>query len=290
MAGNRAKIFKFQNLKILRYSDEEILANIRVGGSVNFSLSPELAEQMAGPSFFTVETEVSTVGTEATLNIGEYSSDVLEALMGAATTEKTITSGLLENPRNVKGTGLFASGGGGIVSAALNSDTTKIRSGYYRIKSKDGAAEIEVYALSSPELPASAYENFRTGLVKTLTMADAEALDTTVGVTLTCASTFAADNISEDDAFVFRVYAPGADAYQADIGQAGMVIPKVKIITTSRTMSDDRWLEVLWHNCIFPGLNFNFADEFSANEITGKIIFDDQTQKLGEVFYRSKNA
>ena len=290
MAGNRAKIFKFQNLKILRYSDQEILANVRVGGSVNFSLSPELAEQMAGPSFFTVETEVSTIGTEATLNIGEYSSDVLEALMGAKTTVKEAASGHLETPTNVKGSALFLADGGGIISAALNSDTSKIRSGLYRVKSIDGGASIGVFALSAPELPASAYENFRTGLVKTLTMADGAELDTTVGVNLTCAGTFAADNINEDDAFTFRVYAPAADAYQADIGQAGLVIPKVKIITTSRTMSDDRWFEVLWHNCIFPGLNFNFADEFSANEITGKIIFDEQTQKLGEVFYRSKNA
>ena len=159
------------------------------------------------------------------------------------------------------------------------------------MKIPDGAMNtIEIYALSAPELPASAYENYRTALVKTLTLADGVDLDTGVGVNLTCASTVSLSAVNDDDAFTFRVYAPAADAYEADIGQAGLVIPKVKIITTSRVMSDDRWFEVLWHNCIFPGLNFNFADEFSANEITGKIIFDETTQKLGEAFYRSRNV
>ena len=118
-------------------------------------------------------------------------------------------------------------------------------------------------------------------------LADGAALDTGVGVNLTCAGTVDASEINADDAFTFRVYSPSTDAFEADLGQAGMVIPKVKIITTSRTMSDGRWMEVLWHNCIFPGMNFNFADEFSANEITGKIVFDEVTNKLGEVFFKN---
>lgn len=285
----REKIFKFQNLKILRYSDYKELANIRTAASVSFNLNPELAEQMTGPSLFPIETEVSTVGTEASINIGEYSREVMSVLMGADSTVQEATSGHLATPTNVKGTGLFLASGGGIISATLDSDTSKIRSGLYRVSIPDGSANnIEVHALSSPELAASEYEDFSKSLVKKLEMADGKALETGIGVTLTCAGTVALDNISSDDAFIFRVYSPSVEAFESKIGQTGLQIPKVKIITTSRRLSDGRWFEVLWHNCIFPGLNFNFADEFSANEVTGKIIFDETTGRLGEAYFRRK--
>ena len=284
MTVRNAKIFKFQNLQLLNYDDLEPIADIRAAGSVTYGLSPELAEQMTGPSLFTIETEVATIGTEVSLNIGEYGSDVLKALMGAQEQVKDVSSGLVDEVENVKGTGLFKADGDGVTATVLSADDSTHRSGLYRVKLIDKAMKkLEITALSSPDLKQSEYETFDKKLVKTLTLADSADLDTGTGVNLTGAADTALAAVAEGDAFVFRVYAKGNEAYRALIGQRNLVIPKVKVITSSRTMSDGRWFEVLWYNCIIPGSNFNFGDEFSANEVTGKMIFDEPRGALGEI-------
>lgn len=284
MTVANAKIFKFQALKLIDYNSYEILERIQAAGSAVFNFSPELAEQMSGPSLYPIETEVSTISTEATLNIGEYGSRILEVLMGAKSTDQAVADGLVTTPINVKGELVKASSGKALTGLTLATDKSKIKAGFFRLKLKDKTAKtVEVIAYSSPNLTPSEYEDFGSSIVKTVTLVNAGSLDLGIGVTGTAAATVDLSAMEDGDSTTFRVFRPGSEAYVADLGQAGQRIPKTKILCLGRTMSDGRWFEFFAENCIFPGLNFNFADEFSANEVTGKMIFDGPTQRVAQV-------
>lgn len=289
MTAQNTKIFKFQALKLMDYDTWDLLANIRAAGSATFNFSPELAEQMSGPSFYPIETEVSTIATEASLNIGEYGSRLLKALMDTDNTDQAITTGLVTTPENLKGKSVVGSGSGLITALAKNSDATKMRSGFYRLKIKDITSfKVDVIAITSPDLTFSEYENFQEGLVKEVTMTAGGAIDLGIGVNATGAATLSGTGLADGDSALFRVYAPGAEAYEAKIGQLGQRIPKVKVACLSRTMSDGRWFELIADNAIFPGLNMPFSDEFAANEITGKLIFDPNVQRVARVYAYKK--
>ncbi len=284
MTVQNAKIFKFQALKLFDYITWDQLVSIRAAGSAVFNFSPELAEQMSGPSFYPIETEVSTIATEGTLNIGEYGSDIMKALMDADITEiNPGATGAIDSPRNLKGS-LFMLAGDGIVSVALSTIPMDIKSGLYRIRIANTTTGLaEVIAISSPDLVPSDYDNFLDSLVTTVTIADGASLDLGNGVTATCASTVDLSTFEVGDSFLLRVTAPGSEAYTARLGQVGQAIPKVRAVCLSRTMSDGRWFELVAQNCIFPGVNLNFGDEFAANEITGKMIFDPTLQYVADI-------
>lgn len=290
MGVPNAKIFKFQALKLLNHATYDLIASFKAAGSAVFNLNPELATQMSGPSLFDIETEVSIINTEATLNIGEYGAQVMEALIGAKSTTKSISvDGLIEPPVNRVGS-LFNATGAAIVGIT-KIPAEELKSGLFRIYLKDKASlTAAIQVLSSPDLRREDYADFDSGLLKEVVLADNAVLDSGAGWNINCAAAVDLATHADGDAFTVRVFAEGVDAYQADIGQRGLLIPKVKVICLGRTMSDGRWFEVLFDNCIFPGVNFNFGDEFSANEVSGKLIFDERTGRVGSTVAYQKAA
>lgn len=285
MTAENAKIFKFQELALFNYSDYRLIRSFKAAGSAEFNFSPELVEQMSGPSFFPIETEVSTITTEGILNIGEYGSQVLEALMDASVTDNSVSSGLVTVPRNI-GTGtLFnsASASTSINAVALGATP---RAGQYRIE-VTGASEITVNAIYSPSLARADYSDELNGIVEVVTLTAGTTSNLSIGVDVTAAATL---TLNMGDSFIIDVFESGHDSYTAEIGQENLVIPKVKLACLSRNMSDGRWGALFLHNCIFPGLNLKFIDEFSANEITGKLIFDPVERSVGRWTAFTKTA
>ena len=274
MSVDNAKIFKFQALKFFDYNTWDLIISIKSAGSAVFNFSPELAEQMSGPSLFPIETEVSTISTEGTLNIGEYGSEIMKALLDAQITIPTITAGDVDVPRNIKGS-LFDATGSGVISITKSTTASAIKSGFFRVRLLDLTAKtVEVIALSSPDLSPSNYQDYSKLLVETVTLADDSSNDLAMGVSIKTATTLTLTGMAVGDSFIFRTFAAGSEAYTAKLGQLGTKIPKVRVSALSRVMSDGRWFELFGHNCLFPGANFNFGDEFSSNEVTGKLIFD----------------
>lgn len=284
-------IFQLSKLKFLDYATRAILANVKVMGSLNITFTGELAEQMTGPSFFPIETEVNRITTEATLNIGQYDEDILKVLMDARNTTNAITAttGLIKEQENISGS-IVASDSGVFTALTLSSTVANIKSGLYRLVVKEGATEVEVYSLASPDLRRADFEDYATSLVKTVTPADGATADLGIGVNATAASTVSFASAPAGSSTIFRVIAPGAESKTSELGQESLVIPKVKLIALGRTMSDGRWFEIFGHNCIFPGLNLNFAEEFSANEITGKLIFDNDEMSVARITAYKKTA
>ena len=276
-----AKIFKFQALKFFDYASYSLLGDIQAAGSAVFNLTANLEEQMTGPSLFPIETEVSNISTEATLNIGEYTPEVLNILMGAETTAHVISAGgLVGSLDNVSGT---LSTSGNAVASIAKKDGEVLKSGLWKVVLDDVAAKtVKLFALSSPDLRRGDYSNLSTGEVASLTLADGAKLDSGHGFEIESAASVDLSAHSAGEFFIFRTFAEGTNANTSDIGQEGLRIPKVKVSCVGRTLSDGRWTEAFFDNCIFPGLNFNHSDSFSANEVTGKLIFDEQTRRVGE--------
>ena len=287
-----AKILQFQAFKLFKYGTWDQIISFEAAGSVVANMTGELAQQMSGPSFFPIESEVNTIQAECTINFGEVGSAVHEATMGASTSTYTIssTAGVIADEESIKGA-LVATGGDAITDLALSATTSDIKSGLYKLQlTNTTTMTADVIALSSPDLKYSDYSDFDKSIVKTVTLADGDTLDLGIGVNATCAATVNLANETTESAYLFRVFAPGAAADKSTVGQRELVIPKVKIMTLSRTMSDGRWLELFGHNCIFPGMSYNFSGEFSATEVAGQMLFDARRNEVAEIVRYYKAA
>ena len=289
MSTGWQKIHNFQACKILDYNTYEVINSFKAAGEVVFNFNAELVEQMSGPSFAPIETEVNRFTTDATLKIGEYGREVLNSIVGSTNQEYAITNGLIADTENRVGS-LVLSGNALINSLALSTTLTNIKSGLYRLVVTDATAgTVQVQALSSPDLLVSEYSNFDTSLVTTVTIASGATLDLGIGVNAVCASTVTLSGLTNGDATTFRVFSPGQEAESSSIGSLDTRVPKVKILVLSRNFSDQRWSEILLENAIFPSAQFMFTDEISQNEITGKAIFDDTTKQVASFLSYRKN-
>ena len=288
-------IFQLAALKAFRYSDFSLLANVRVTGQASFSFTGELAEQMTGPSLFPIETEVNRITTEGSINIGEYSKESLEFLMNAIYENHAVSqsTGAIVTGRAIGAGANIVAAAGGVIKTLGLSSTNTVKSGLYRILVSDKAnKKVELYSLSSPDLSSSDFSNYSTGLIAEITLADgATTNNAATGLDIEAADTVNFDNVSDGDALIFRAFAPGDEGSTTKIGQERTIIPKVKLSCLSRTMSDGRWYELFIHNCIFPGTTFGFNEEFSANEVSGKLIYDFDEQAVATAtFFRKAPA
>ena len=293
-------IFKFSEINILNYLTEDVIGHVTVAGQANFSFSPELAEQMSGPSNFPIETEVSTIGTEGSITFRNYEPKVLEILMGAATTDNTMIpdAGQVTEVREFGSVPIIAASGTGAILSGIDpktGDDDKVKAGVYRFEIVGDAGEWELKSIGSVDLTRNDFaseEDFTARIVARGTLPitgdqDNKKLDFGAsGVEAQVLAAFtaqAADN--KGRTLTFRVIPPGRRFFTSSIGQEGLVIPKVKIRTLSRRVSDGRWGEFYAFNAIFPGLNVAFGDDFSENEISGKLIYDSTARKVADFSY-----
>lgn len=276
----RTKIFNIQALKVLDYNTKRLIGDFRTVASFAVSISAELAAQMNGPSLLDIETEVNRLGSEATLQFGEYNADLINVVMGSRSVVNSISNGLIKNITNRSVVGLHGTGGSAIESIGLTAGVN-IKSGRYRLELADKSNNMySLIALSSPDLKHGDYADRDKSIVETKAIGDGESVDFSIGVTVVGKASIDLSNNDDQDGLDFQVFAEGAISESIDIGQEDLEIPKVSLIALSRNLSDGRWVEIEAPNCIFPGLNLNMGGEFSQTDITGKLIYDQGEDKL----------
>ena len=289
MSQRLPKVFDFSDLKLLNRETKKSIYTSDASGSVNFALNAEIMEQKAGPSNYSVEAEVASFSSECTLNIGDYDHELLEAIGAFTNTTNSITNGLVTEITNQKGT-LYNTTGSAITAIALSSTASDIRSGWYRAEITDVTnTQIKVYVISSPDLKRSEYEDYNARLLKTVTVATGSN-DLGAGITATGASTVSFTGMAVGDTTSFRVFAPGEEAHTLEFGTPLEEVPHLSMMCLSRKIEGGRWAELYLENVILAGLNFNFTKEFSANEVTGRAIYDKTTGIVGKLYtYRKLN-
>ena len=290
MTARTVKPFKFQALKILKYSDYSEIANLDLAGDVTFNMTPTVVNQMAGPSNFPVEAEVGDIQTEATIAVQQYGSEIQETLLGASTTAKSIsqTAGVIDSAVNRVGT-LFSSTGSAITAVTATTDT--LRSGLFRVVLTNITNKtVQIEALSGVDIPTSSYSNIADSIITSTNLTDGGSVDSGLGWSLTAASSVDVSSMAVGDCFTLRTYAIGEEAFIANIGQDNLVIPKVKLLCLSSTLSDGRWCEVLWHRGFFTGINYPFNRELGVNEVTGLLLRDPKERKVGEFIGFQRDA
>ena len=258
-------IFQFQNIQLLDYNTYDLLKSVKVAGSASFSLTGELVEQMSGPSLFSIETELNRFTTEASIVFRNYDSDLLEVLAGAETSKNTPTGGQIVQMLNQRGGEIFSDSF--ISVTAITSDS--INAGLYRLLVVDSTTgEVEIKRISGPNFSPWT-GNYTFGAASTVE-------DTGQGFSLGTGTNYNLTNagLSAGGVATFRVLPKGAEHFQSIVGRDGARVPKLKVVALSRSTSDNRWYETYFPNCIFPGVNWNFAEEFSENEVAGKIVYD----------------
>ena len=280
-------IFQIGKLKLLDYFTYEIIAEPAVTHEAAFNFTGELAEQMTGPSLFPVETEVNRITTEASLTLGDYNGELTKALMGTAVEENVVDDGLIKDIKNTKGL-VYAPTSAPISALALNADKALVKSGLFLLRIVDASAgTAQVISLNSPDLRNDDFSDVKQRIVKEVTLA-AGSIDLGIGVTATVPASPSFTAAPDGSVMVFRVLAQGARSETVKIGQNNLVIPKVKLSILARTMSDGRWFEFFAYNAIFPGLNYNFNEEFSKTQIAGKMIYDVAADLVAETTYFQK--
>lgn len=289
--ANTPKIFQIRALKLLN-TDYTVKANFKVIGSAAFNFAAEWVDQMTGPSPFTIESEINRITTEGTISIGEYTRELLDALLDANNTVNSLgTTGLLKDVTNRNGT-LVMAGGNVITALALSTTAADIKSGFYRLSVANQATKmVQLHALSSPDLKRNEYEDFDTGLVKTTTLADGgTAVDLGAGIRATNAATVTIPVTGGANWYTtLRVFAPGEESYSSIIGQEDLRVQHYKMIALSREIQNRRWYELLIHRAALSTVNFNFAEEFSTNEITGKLLYSEPDNAVAEAnYYRGR--
>ena len=271
-------IFQFQHVNFFDYSNLSLLLSEKIAGSATFNLGGELAEQMTGPSFFPTETELNRFAVEASIVFKNYGSNLLEILMGANTTSYTPTAGEVISETNRIGNSMFEDE---FISGITINSNNPLRDGLYRIEVTSIAGEVKVTRLSGNEYAGEDEQ--------VLTMAVSAMQDTAFGFSLDAGANFSAVSVALGDVGTFRVLGAGNEAFESVIGSPNARVPKVKLEIVTREMSDGRILSLYIPNAIFPGLNMNFGEEFSENEVAGKIIYDSIEQCIARKVFFSKN-
>ena len=275
------KIFKLSDFSIIRRSDKQHIYSSKAVGSVTYTQGPEIMEQRTGPSNFPVEAAVGSFSSECAINLGDYDPELLEVIGNLRTITNSVSAGLITEALNFKGE-VLSSSGNVILSLALGTD---VKSGWYRLVIKDIAAKTaDLFALSSPDLLPSQYNDFNSRLVSTITLADNMAVDLGIGVNAQTAVTVDLTNEEVGNGFTFRVFASGRKAATSVIGERVPVTETVTINCLGRKIEDGRWSELVLDRVLLSGVNYNFGDEFSANEVTGRGLYDDTTHRVGQFY------
>ena len=277
------RIFKFSALSImdLKYNN---IHTAEAAGSISLNLAPEIMEQKSGPSNYPIEAEVGGYSSEIAINIADYDSDLIDALLGTTKVSNNVASGLITDQENFGSADVVASAGDAIATLALSNTLTDIKSGLYKIVIDDistGAASL--IALSSNDLKVEDYADYDNRIVTSFTITDAAVISLGNGVTATAAASVDLTGFENGDGYVFRVLASGEDSNSISVGNIVERVPHVKLLALSREIENGRWFEILIHRCLLSGVNFNFADTFAQNDITGRAIYDPSMGNLARI-------
>lgn len=274
-------IHQFEHVNIFDYNTFDLLSTVRVAGSATFNLTGELVEQMTGPSYYSVETEVNRFTAEASILFKSYESKLLEILTGSVTNEIKPMDGMVTGMTDLRGGPIFDPK---FISGITITASGTILPGQYRVFVKDASAStITVDRLSGP--------GFNKGIrTKEIILSSDATFDSGFGFTIATSATYDSTVTEDNSVGIFRVFDKGQEAFESTIGGEDNTVPKVKIITKSRNLSDGRWYELYLPNCIFPGLAQSFGDEFSENEVAGKMIYDSKENMIARVTYFSPLA
>ena len=276
------KIFKFSDLNVMDYTSKKSAYRGEAVGDITFAMGPEIMEQRTGPSNFPIEAEVGSFNSEVSVACMDYNPELLEVIGAMGNVVNSVSGGLVTEIVNQVGE-VYAPTGKLITALALDTDTSKIRSGLYRVE-YEGAGVISVYAITSIDLQFSEYLDYKTRKVGTGTIANAASLDLGMGVKATCASTVTLADAAIGDSFTFRAFAPGVESNTLEIGNPKNIVPKVSLSVLGRRIEDGRWSELFLERVLLSGFNAAFVQEFGQNEITGRGLYDHTAGRVG-AFY-----
>ena len=284
-----AKILKFTDGTLLD-KDWNVIAKINTAGSINAKVTPELIDQMAGPSMFPIASEVGNATSEVSVNFQSFDSNLLRTLVGGTGRSGSIVGNIIEEDVSnavLTPTALF----GKTASSTLRTDTglhvSSTAGGIYRFDILS-ASRIRVTSLASgikKEAYTGTNADYAKGIVGeiTWTSGSSSSLSVTnksgqlVGLLQFTAGTTAP---TTGHRYLITAIPTGSSGFINELGEQVMNIPEVRLLVRGRNLRDGRWMEVVIYRLILPGVEFNFANEFGSSEVTGKALFD---QDYGQV-------
>lgn len=296
------RIFNIASVALINREDPKDVTILDTPMALTLNMAPEFAEQKSGPSHFPIDAGVNAFSSEVTLTFGEYSRDIIRKFLASVDAGPEPT-GLL-----TKADISYSNQANKFLETFMTDpNTTRMKPGIYRlaITSVDEQATardqhsfgLELQAIAVPGLGRDDYENYfnngRPPVVESGTLMSGGAL--TLGeMRLTGQS---ADNINNlpngiddikvGDAMIFTTSPAANHGHTHHIGRKNATVKKVKLVARSKNIGSD-WQVITIPKILFAGLNFNFAQEFSANEFTGKALYDEDLGYAVDIFSYKK--
>lgn len=269
------KIFNLSSFKLIDKKTLLPFAKFDTALNLNINLTPEFADQMSGPSLFPLESELIGFSGDVTFTIGEYGKGVIDALLGRVATNvvnSTDDTPAFSQYSRITGTS-FSTIFNSIKSKALDGRS----GGHYvlvvtQIDSGTSTIHFDLFCHGSGR-PATDFADASTGLLGNFNV---KASTTFKDIEFEIKGGISAiiSKLPVGGEFGFSLLGKGRQGHYAHAGEIGKYPESVRLIGVSREPTSNDLLIVDAPNCLFAGLNYSFAQEYSSTEVSGKIIYD----------------
>jgi hypothetical protein len=261
---NPKTIFGVHSLTVYDRNTRIPEAFLRVLGTCEIALTPEMVSLRGGSNRFPWDSEVASIGSEFSLTAREYPMKFMELALSGDTTEyDDETSGEIIFLENVKGTSCYHASSGIASIDFISLKTADLKEGEYVIEVTDAAADkVDVYCLSNANFSrgeTGEYLDDDLKIAEDLVVTSASTTDITdYGIKITGGS--GTIDMTLGDTLRFAVRRNGKTGFSMVVGRSGSSFEKKGLLLTGQVAGDDSLTYIDIYKAQIAGMPVSFAE------------------------------